>query len=121
MSTMGTIMKEQIIEEKKTNPEKFYTDEEIIKNKTNKEELFALGVLSKALENIIPEIVINTINEDTRDKKDNNLSKKKVKRIEDNYIQMESLGVKRRSANLFVRTEKGLEIQEDEESSSFKK
>ena len=72
-------------------------------------------------ENIIPEIVINSINEDTRDKKDNNLSKKKVKRIEDNYIQMESLGVKRRSANLFVRTEKGLEIQEDEESSSFKK
>ena len=50
MSTMGTIMKEQIIEEKKTNPEKFYTDEEIIKNKTD-EQTYALGIFSKVIEN----------------------------------------------------------------------
>ena len=50
MSTMGTIMKEQIIEEKKTNPEKFYTDEEIIKNKSD-EQTYALGIFSKVIEN----------------------------------------------------------------------
>ena len=38
MSTMGTIMKEEIIEEKKTNPEKFYSDEEIVKNKSNEQK-----------------------------------------------------------------------------------
>ena len=72
MSTMGTIMKEQIIEEKKTNPEKFYTDEEIIKNKTNKEELFALGVLSKALENQGSVIAIEK--DDSEDSKNNTLT-----------------------------------------------
>ena len=38
MSTMGSIMKEEIIEEKKTNPEKFYSDEEIVKNKSNEQK-----------------------------------------------------------------------------------
>ena len=50
MSTMGSIMKEEIIEEKKTNPEKFYSDEEIVKNKSN-EQLYALGIFSKVIEN----------------------------------------------------------------------
>ena len=50
MSTMGTIMKEQIIEEKRTNPEKFISEEEIIKNKSD-EQTYALGVFSKVLEN----------------------------------------------------------------------
>ena len=72
MSTMVTIMKEQIIEEKKTNPEKFYTDEEIIKNKTNKEELFALGVLSKALENQGSVTAIEK--DDSEDSKNNTLT-----------------------------------------------
>ena len=50
MSTMGTIMKEEIIEEKKTNPEKFYSDKEIVNNKSNG-QLYALGIFSKVLEN----------------------------------------------------------------------
>ena len=68
-----------------------------------------------------PKITINTTNEDIKEKKDNNLSKKKLKRIDDNYVQIESFGRKRRSANLIVRTEKGIEIQEDEENSGLKK
>jgi len=50
MSKWGSIMKEKIIEEKKTNPEKFYSDEEIINNKSN-EQLYALGIFSKVIEN----------------------------------------------------------------------
>jgi len=48
MNKMGTIMKETILEEKKTNPEKFFTTEEIIDQKES--DLFALGIFSKALE-----------------------------------------------------------------------
>ena len=50
MNAMGTIMKEQILEEKKTNPEKFFTSEEIIEKKESNDDLFALGIFSKALE-----------------------------------------------------------------------
>jgi len=50
MNAMGTIMKEQILEEKKTNPEKFFTTEEIIEKKESNDDLFALGIFSKALE-----------------------------------------------------------------------
>ena len=52
MNAMGTILKEQIIEEKKTNPEKFYSTEEIIEQKDNEDNnLYALGIFAKALEN----------------------------------------------------------------------
>ena len=50
MNMMGTIMKEEILEEKKTNPEKFFTTEEIIEQKESNNDLFALGIFSKALE-----------------------------------------------------------------------
>ena len=50
MNFMGIIMKKKILEEKKTNPEKFFTTEEIIKQKDN--DLFSLEILSKSLENI---------------------------------------------------------------------
>ncbi len=51
MSTLGTIMKEEILIEKKTNPEKFYSTEEIIQQKSEDVQLYALGILSKILEN----------------------------------------------------------------------
>ena len=50
MSTMGTIMKEQILTEKQKNPEKYISEEEIIKNKSD-EQTYALGIFSKVLEN----------------------------------------------------------------------
>ena len=50
MSTMGTIMKEKIIYEKQKNPQKFISEEEIIKNKSDK-QTYALGIFSKVLEN----------------------------------------------------------------------
>ena len=50
MSTMGTIMKEQILSNKETNPEKYISEEEIIKNKSD-EQTYALGIFSKVLEN----------------------------------------------------------------------
>ena len=50
MSTMGTIMKEQILSEKQKNPEKYISEEEIIKNKSD-EQTYALGIFSKVLEN----------------------------------------------------------------------
>ena len=50
MNKMGTIMKEEILEEKKKNPEKFFTTEEIIEQKESNDDLFALGIFSKALE-----------------------------------------------------------------------
>ena len=50
MSTMGTIMKEQILFDKEKNPEKFISNEEIIKNKSD-EQTYALGIFSKVLEN----------------------------------------------------------------------
>ena len=51
MNTLGTITKEEILKEKKSNPEKFYSTEEIIQQKETNDDLFALGVFSKALEN----------------------------------------------------------------------
>ncbi len=51
MNAMGTIIKEQILEEKKTNPKKFYTTKEIIQKKDEENnDIFALGIFSKALE-----------------------------------------------------------------------
>jgi hypothetical protein len=50
MSAYGTITKEEIIKERKTNPEKFISTEEIIQQKSN-EQLNALGIFSKVLEN----------------------------------------------------------------------
>ena len=50
MSIMGTIMKEQILIEKEKNPEKYISTEEIIQQKSN-DQIYALGIFSKALEN----------------------------------------------------------------------
>lgn len=48
IATLGTILKEEIIKEKKTNPEKFYNIDELLKDENN--ENFAIGVLAKSLE-----------------------------------------------------------------------
>ena len=50
MSRMGTIMKEKILYEKQKNSEKFISNEEIIKNKSDS-QTYALGIFSKVLEN----------------------------------------------------------------------
>lgn len=54
MAIMGTIVKEQIIEEKKLKPEKFVSIEEVVKpeNKDrNDSPLFIIGILAQNLEN----------------------------------------------------------------------
>lgn len=50
MSAMGSIMKQKILNEKKINPNKYISDTDIIKNKSD-EQMYALGIFSKALEN----------------------------------------------------------------------
>ena len=50
MSAMGTIMKEEILTQKEKNPEKYISTEEIIQQKSN-DQLYVLGIFSKALEN----------------------------------------------------------------------
>ena len=50
MITFGTIMKEKILAEKQKNPEKYISEEEIIQNESD-EQTYALGILSKVLEN----------------------------------------------------------------------
>jgi len=52
MCILGSIMKEEIIEEKKNNPEKFITIEEATKEENNNSQTFCLGVLAQSLENI---------------------------------------------------------------------
>ena len=52
MCILGSIMKEEIIEEKKSNPEKFISIEEAIKEENINEGTFCLGVLAQNLENI---------------------------------------------------------------------
>ena len=68
MSTMGTIMKEKIIHEKQTNPEKYFTNEEIIKNKSD-EQTYALGIFSKVLEN---QGMVTAIEKDNSEDTNNN-------------------------------------------------
>ena len=75
MNAMGTIMKEQIIEEKKTNPEKFYTNEEIIKQKDNEDnDIYALGIFSKVLEN---QGIVTAIEKENDNKDNKNEAKSK--------------------------------------------
>jgi hypothetical protein len=45
---MGTIMKEKILYEKQKNSEKFISNEEIIKNKSDS-QTYALGIFQKYL------------------------------------------------------------------------
>ena len=52
MCILGSIMKEEIIEEKKNNPEKFITIEEATKEENNNSQTFCLGVLAQSLENM---------------------------------------------------------------------
>ena len=72
MNAMGTILKEQIIKEKKSNPKKFYSDKEIIKEKNNKDNnIYALGIFSKALENqgMVTAIEQNNYNNEEEEEK----------------------------------------------------
>ena len=50
MCIIGTIMKKEIIEEKKNNPDKFIPTEEALQE-TNNKQIFCLGILAKSLEN----------------------------------------------------------------------
>ena len=50
MCIIGTIMKNEIIEEKKNNPDKFIPTEKALKE-TNNKQIFCLGVLAQSLEN----------------------------------------------------------------------
>ena len=52
MCILGSIMKEEIIEEKIKNPEKFISIEEATKEDKKNEGIFGLGVLAKSLENL---------------------------------------------------------------------
>lgn len=52
MSNLGTIMKEEILEEKKKNPENFIPIEEATKNENQDDIIKCLGILAKNLENI---------------------------------------------------------------------
>ena len=51
MSIMGTIIKEQIEEEKITNPEKFVPIQEALNTNDKDSPLFVLGLLAQNLEN----------------------------------------------------------------------
>ena len=64
MNTLGTITKEQILEEKKTTPNKFYSTEEMIDKKEKNDDIFALGILSKALES---QGMVTAIEKDTNE------------------------------------------------------
>ena len=52
MCVLGSIMKEEIFEEKKNNPEKFITIEEATKEENKNNQTFCLGVLAQSLENM---------------------------------------------------------------------
>ena len=52
MCTLGNIMKEEIIEEKKTNPEKFISIQEAVKEENKDKNTFCLGVLAQSLEDM---------------------------------------------------------------------
>ena len=52
MCVLGSIMKEEIIEEKKKNPEKFIPIEEAVKEENKNSGNFCLGILAQNLENI---------------------------------------------------------------------
>ena len=51
MSIIGSMTKNKIMKEKKTNPEKFFSTEEIIEKQSENKQLYALGIFSKVLEN----------------------------------------------------------------------
>ena len=52
MCVLGSIMKEEIIQEKKANPEKFISIEEATKKENEGKGTFCLGILAKNLENM---------------------------------------------------------------------
>ena len=52
MCVLGSIMKEEIIEEKKNNPEKFISIEEATKEENKNQQTFCLGILAQNLEDM---------------------------------------------------------------------
>ena len=73
MSIMGTIIKDQIIEEKKTHPEKFVSIQEVAtkENKDNDNPLFIMGLLAQNLEN---QGVTTAIEKESTNNNDNEVS-----------------------------------------------
>ena len=63
--TFSTIMKEEIIEEKKQNPKKFISVEEAIKS-PNTSSLFAIGVLASYLKSQGVDVVIEKENDNSK-------------------------------------------------------
>ena len=66
MCVLGSIMKEEIIQEKKNNPEKFISIEDATKEENKNNGTFCLGVLAKSLEDmgIITAIEKNSSNDE---------------------------------------------------------
>ena len=66
MCVLGSIMKKEIIQEKKNNPEKFISIEEATKEENKNNGTFCLGILAKTLEDmgIITAIEKNASNEE---------------------------------------------------------
>ena len=52
MCILGSIMKEEIVEEKKNNPEKFISIEEATKEENKENGTFCLGIVAQTLENM---------------------------------------------------------------------
>ena len=52
MCVLGSIMKEEIIEEKQSNPEKYISIEEATKEENEDSGIFCLGILAQNLEDI---------------------------------------------------------------------
>ena len=66
MCVLGSIMKKEIMEEKKNNPEKFISIEDATKEENKNNGTFCLGVLAKSLEDmgIITAIEKNSSNDE---------------------------------------------------------
>ena len=52
MCVLGSIMKEEILEEKQKNPEKFISIEEAAKEENKENGIFCLGIVAQTLENM---------------------------------------------------------------------
>ena len=52
MCILGDIMKEEIIEEKEKEPEKFISIQEATKDENKNQQEFCLGILAQSLEDI---------------------------------------------------------------------
>ena len=88
MSIMGTIIKDQIIEEKKKNPEKFISIQDAVKTENKDNSLFIMGLLAQNLEN--QGITTAIQKEDNNDDENNDLASTTLQ------FMMNGLGTKKK-------------------------